>query len=273
MQTNENLNLAAIRLFGYSFLILFFELALIRFIPATVQIASYFINLVLIATFLGMGTGLILQQRNWNLSKWFAPVLLLLLVICQYFANVIVEKPSGLGEYLWSTNMNQPAGVRKFGIVPVISTIFIASTLLFIPLGIELGRNFAKFPSLISYSINVFGSLIGLIFFGALSYFSTPPVLWFALGFGFEVLLHDLWLRLAGCGVRLRAHPPLARQNLVGSLGCPQGGVHKNSDRTPAFRSRDSILQLSRRLHSGLYQLLALCTLLRMCFLGWPAYS
>ena len=68
--------------------------------------------------------------------------------------------------------------------------IFITSTFLFIPLGIELGRNFAKFPSLISYSINILGSLIGLIFFGVLSYFSTPPILWFSLGFGFLILIH-----------------------------------------------------------------------------------
>lgn len=51
--------LSGLRLFGYSFLILFFELALIRYIPANIQVASYFINLVLIAAFLGMGAGLI----------------------------------------------------------------------------------------------------------------------------------------------------------------------------------------------------------------------
>jgi hypothetical protein len=47
------------KLFGYSFLILFFELALIRFIPSNVRITAYFINLVLVAAFLGMGIGMI----------------------------------------------------------------------------------------------------------------------------------------------------------------------------------------------------------------------
>ena len=44
-------------LFAVSFLLLFMELALIRWIPAYVRLMSYFTNFILLACFLGMGLG------------------------------------------------------------------------------------------------------------------------------------------------------------------------------------------------------------------------
>src|SRR5437899_1669426 len=46
------------RLFLASFLSLFVELSLIRWIPGTVHVVGFFTNLVLIASFLGLGVGL-----------------------------------------------------------------------------------------------------------------------------------------------------------------------------------------------------------------------
>jgi hypothetical protein len=46
---------AIVRLAGYSFLILFFELALIRYTAGYVRVFGFYLNFVLIATFLGMG--------------------------------------------------------------------------------------------------------------------------------------------------------------------------------------------------------------------------
>ena len=46
------------KLFLASFLSLFVELALIRWIPGTVHIIGFFTNLVLIASFLGLGIGM-----------------------------------------------------------------------------------------------------------------------------------------------------------------------------------------------------------------------
>ena len=81
------------KLFGYSFLILFFELALIRFIPSNVRITAYFINLVLVAAFLGMGIGMIRVKRGKDLTQNFLPLLLLLTGACVYFSNVLVVAP------------------------------------------------------------------------------------------------------------------------------------------------------------------------------------
>ena len=50
---------AALSLVGYSFLILFIELAFIRYISAYVRVFGFYLNMVVIATFLGMRVGLL----------------------------------------------------------------------------------------------------------------------------------------------------------------------------------------------------------------------
>ncbi len=177
------------RLFGYSFLILFLELALIRYIPANVRMAAYFINLVLIATFLGMGTGLLLQYRKTNFTFLFPPVLLALFLVCSYFGNIIVQADKESAEFLWPTYYDLSPVSKKWGIVPVISILFLFATLIFIPLGQGMGREFSKFRPLIAYSINVAGSLAGIIVLAVLSQLSTGPLVWFSLsGLAFLLL-------------------------------------------------------------------------------------
>jgi hypothetical protein len=69
----------------------FFELALIRFIPSNVRITTYFINLVLVAAFLGMGIGMIRVKAEKNLTQFFPPALILLTGACVYFSNVLTD--------------------------------------------------------------------------------------------------------------------------------------------------------------------------------------
>ena len=169
------------KLFGYSFLILFFELALIRFIPSNVRITAYFINLVLVAAFLGMGIGMLRVKRERNLTQFFPPLLLLLTGACVYFSNVLVVAPNS-GEALYALYFDLSPQSREWGMVPVVSVFFTLSTLPFIALGYAMGREFKNFPALYAYAINTAGSLAGLLFFSLLSHFSTPPIVWFGLG-------------------------------------------------------------------------------------------
>src|SRR5260370_35583365 len=59
------------RLFVVSFLVLFLEVALIRWMPAYVRLLSYFSNFILLASFLGIGIGCLLSNRRRNLFVWF----------------------------------------------------------------------------------------------------------------------------------------------------------------------------------------------------------
>ena len=169
------------KLFGYSFLILFFELALIRFIPSNVRITAYFINLVLVAAFLGMGIGMIRVKRDQDLTQFFPPLLLLLVGTCVYFSNIIVVAPR-LEEAMYASYADISPNSREWGMVPVVSVFFTFSALPFIALGYAMGNEFKNFPALHAYAINTAGSLAGLLAFSILSYFSTPPIIWFGLG-------------------------------------------------------------------------------------------
>src|SRR5919204_3332240 len=51
---------AAVRTFVASFLVLFLEIALIRWMPAYVRLLAYFSNFILLASFLGIGVGCLL---------------------------------------------------------------------------------------------------------------------------------------------------------------------------------------------------------------------
>ena len=61
-------------LFLVSFLILFFELAAIRWFAATVVFLTFFTNIVLLACFLGMSVGLLAARRAQNLTASALPL-------------------------------------------------------------------------------------------------------------------------------------------------------------------------------------------------------
>ena len=63
--------MSAVALFVSSFLVLFLETALIRWMPAYVRLLAYFSNFILLASFLGIGVGCLLALRRRNLFVWF----------------------------------------------------------------------------------------------------------------------------------------------------------------------------------------------------------
>ena len=62
---------SAARAFLASFLVLFLEVALIRWMPAYVRLLAYFSNFILLASFLGIGIGCLLASRRFTLFRWF----------------------------------------------------------------------------------------------------------------------------------------------------------------------------------------------------------
>src|SRR5438477_799295 len=90
-----------LRLFLVSFLVLFLEVALIRWMPAYVRLLSYFSNFILLATFLGGGLGCLLARRRTDLVALF-PWLLLLLILAVRFLHLEVAIPSSDSIYFTS---------------------------------------------------------------------------------------------------------------------------------------------------------------------------
>src|SRR3954468_19680460 len=85
-------------LFLISFLILFFELTCIRWFGSTVVFLTFFTNIVLLATFLGMSVGCLAAGRRSNLINVVIPLLLLsmalacaVLFVYLRFGHIIVD--------------------------------------------------------------------------------------------------------------------------------------------------------------------------------------
>ena len=76
-------------IFLSSFLVLFLEIGLIRWMPAYVRLLSFFSNFILLASFLGIGVGCLLATRRRRLFYFF-PVLQLLVVAA---VNVLLKRP------------------------------------------------------------------------------------------------------------------------------------------------------------------------------------
>src|SRR5512134_2768295 len=64
-----------LRLFTLSFLSLFLELTIIRWVPGSVRLVAYYANLMLISSFLGIGLGAMLAERGGKLVRWFPALL------------------------------------------------------------------------------------------------------------------------------------------------------------------------------------------------------
>ena len=65
-------------LFFASFIVLFQELSLIRWLPGQVRVLAYFPNLILLSAFLGLGIGCLRAEQKSLLWLWPASLLILI---------------------------------------------------------------------------------------------------------------------------------------------------------------------------------------------------
>jgi spermidine synthase len=87
----------------------------------------------------------------------------------------------------------------------VAAVAFVLISLTFIGLGQVMGRAFDAIPNrVVAYSVDILGSLTGIVVFGLMSFFRTPPVLWYAIGT--VIVLHFIprrtWFQ-AACAIAL----------------------------------------------------------------------
>ncbi len=155
-------------LFLASFLSLFLELLLIRWVPSLIRVVAFYANLMLIASFLGLGCGMLLARKRLGLYRWFVPLLLLLVVLTSLFQGVDFQSPDEF-RFLFT----DPARAATFLII----VIFIANALVFLPLGELIGNYIQRMPPLQAYSCDLGGAIAGTVLFGLFSYFWFSPIL------------------------------------------------------------------------------------------------
>src|SRR3954468_13547439 len=169
----------AIRTFLASFLVLFLEIALIRWMPAYIRLLSYFSNFILLASFLGIGLGCLLAPARARLFNWF-PAVQAAVIAAVYFFRLEVSVPTAGSIYFSSGTSAKVVLVESTMLLPL---LFVIVAALFATLAQRMGREMAQLPPLRAYTINLAGSLAGVVTLGVISWLELPPPVWFGLAF------------------------------------------------------------------------------------------
>jgi SAM-dependent methyltransferase len=203
-------------LFLVSFLILFFELACIRWFGATVIFLTFFTNIVLMASFLGVSVGCLAAHRRGDLINGLGPLTCLAVTLAYAtlwtyvrFRNLVIDVGSQRApQLIYFGTDSRASDVSKF-VIPIeviAGFFFVLIALLFVGLGQVMGRRFAAIPNRIAaYTADVLGSLTGILVFAAASYLQLPAFCWFVFSLGLSLLFITprtwRWLHVvASCG-------------------------------------------------------------------------
>jgi SAM-dependent methyltransferase len=183
----------AFDLFLISWLVLFLELACIRWFPSHVLFLTFFVNLVLLACFVGMSVGCLVARRRTNFIRhtpyW---------ILVGLFIGLLANNYSGLLQAVFAVGNQAKPDVVYFGTetsvmlpnplpfpVPmeVVGALFfgIIAAIMVGP-GQEMGRAFNRVSNrTTAYSANLLGSLVGIGMFAGCSVLRLPPIVWFGL--------------------------------------------------------------------------------------------
>ncbi|HEX4614053.1 MAG TPA: hypothetical protein VH092_38075, partial [Urbifossiella sp.] len=178
-------------LFLVSWLVLFLELACIRWFPSHVMFLTFFTNIVLLACFVGMSVGcLAAGNRTRYLTQtpmWLASGVAAGLLVERFRHTLLKYLAVGdranvdvvyFGAEAGDTALNLPFRVP---LEVVAGAFFVLIAVLLIGPGQEMGRAFTRVGSRTrAYSANLLGSLAGIASFSLCSYLQLPPVVWFA---------------------------------------------------------------------------------------------
>jgi hypothetical protein len=154
-----------------SALMLFLELALIRWLGSNVVHLSYFSNFVLLGSFLGVGLGFLIARRSWSVLP-AAPVILAVLVIATLLAPVTIDRAGDQIIYFTSLSTSGPPAWLVLPLIFVLVAAALAG-----PAEV-VGRCFAGLRPLTAYRWDLIGSLAGIVSFTLLSFLQGPSVVW-----------------------------------------------------------------------------------------------
>src|SRR5436309_968238 len=175
------------KLFLSSFLVLFLEIALIRWMPAYIRLLAYFSNFILLASFLGCGLGCMLVRTRRRLFMLF-PLIQLIVIVAVDRLRLEVAVPSTTSLYFSSGTSDRVLPTERTLLLPV---LFVAVAVLFVTVAQRMARELERAAQaragqrrpLYAYTVNLLGSLVGVGAFALMSWLQVPPVAWFAVAF------------------------------------------------------------------------------------------
>jgi len=196
MQDDNN----ALKLFLLGFLTLFLELILIRYLAGNIWNLGYFPNLVLLAVFVGMGTGFVFHHRfSPKVSAWLfqgAVILLVALVAFLYWKRPAIP---GFGR-----GFGEVGGEIFYTATPVkqeeiswlaFAAWFFSIVFVFAFISQRTAKLFSLFPPLKAYTLDISGSCSGILTFMAMSWFQAPAWIWFLALIPLFISVQNNWIR------------------------------------------------------------------------------
>lgn len=154
-----------------SSLMLFMELALIRWLGSNVVHLSYFSNFVLLGSFLGIGAGFLIARKPWSVIP-VTPVLLAVLVFVVWRFPVTIDRAGQNIIYFTSLDTSGPPAWLALPVIFLLVAAILAGP------GEVVGRCFAGLENLNAYRWDLIGSLTGIAVFTVLSFSRAPSVVW-----------------------------------------------------------------------------------------------
>jgi spermidine synthase len=201
-------------LFLISVVILFLELASIRWFPAQVLYLTFFTNMVLLACFLGMSLGALAAGNQHNYLN-FTPLVLALAMLAASGVGLLRDRMEQVVEVgnqqspqliFFGTEYNKNLAPDRF-VIPIEAVegiFFFLSALAMVGPGQQLGRSLVRLPNRVqAYTINILGSVVGVGLFSVFSWLQLSPGWWFllvvlGLGYFLFVLPIGVWQMVRG---------------------------------------------------------------------------
>jgi hypothetical protein len=174
---------AGVELTIASFIVLFQELTLIRWMSSEVRVLAYFPNVVLISAFLGLGIGALRAGKRSLLWLW--PVSIALITAATLGMARIAFTNLSPSEHLWLLYMDIPNAPVVRDVRPPIIAAFILCAFSFVGLGQFVGERLRAFTeagkTLWGYVADLTGSLLGVVAFAVTSFVGAFPAVWFSV--------------------------------------------------------------------------------------------
>ena len=174
-----------------SFVTLATEIVLIRWLPGQVRVIAYFPNLILIASFLGLGAGSLMRRK---VPLWVWPVLLIVLAGVVDAMSRVAFTQESTTEHLWLLYLDLPQGAPVVnGVRLPILAVFILTAATFVPLGGFISDRLNAFNRagvpLSGYAADLSGSFLGVVALSFVFMTGARPLVWFAVIFAAGLLL------------------------------------------------------------------------------------
>jgi len=166
------------RLAVSSALMLFIELALIRWLGANLVYLSYFSNFVLLGSFLGIGLGFV---RAAGPGRPDMPKPVYSLVGLLGLVGFISAYPVSVNRDSSQLIFFGTAGTSGPPLWMTLPAVFLAVAVVMAGPGELVGACFGRLPRLEAYRLDLVGSLAGIVAFTALSFLGAPPLVWFGI--------------------------------------------------------------------------------------------